>query len=222
MSIKLANFFTRISEKFGSSVIKANSSIFYQGSYVDNQSKVDFGSVLFKNSKLIDSQVGRFSYLQEGTSAFRTVIGNFCSIGANVQIGYPDHPMNLVSTSPIFYDSSHPLPIAFASISPTLLPEERTIIESDVWIGSGTFIKAGVKIGTGCVIGAGSIVTKDVKPYSINAGNPCKFIRDRFDLDLVERLLNSNWWNMETSEIELLAPFFNDPERFLEQLSKNA
>jgi virginiamycin A acetyltransferase len=36
-------------------------------------------------------------------------------------------------------------------------------------------------LGNGCVIGAGSVVTKDVKPYTIVGGNPAKFIRNRFN-----------------------------------------
>lgn len=53
------------------------------------------------------------------------------------------------------------------------------IIGKDVWIGAGTNLTKGVRIGEGSVIGCGSVVTKDVEPYSIAAGNPCKFIRKR-------------------------------------------
>ena len=55
-------------------------------------------------------------------------------------------------------------------------------IEEDVWIGSSSVIMAGVTIGKGSIIGAGSIVTKDVEPYTINVGSPCKKIKDRFQL----------------------------------------
>ncbi len=54
------------------------------------------------------------------------------------------------------------------------------IIEDDVWIGAGTIILKGVTIGRGSVIGAGSVVTKSTQPYSVNAGNPCRFIKYRF------------------------------------------
>lgn len=54
-------------------------------------------------------------------------------------------------------------------------------IDDDVWIGSNAIILHGVHIGTGAVVGAGSIVTKDVSPYSIVAGNPAKCLRQRFD-----------------------------------------
>ena len=58
---------------------------------------------------------------------------------------------------------------------------QKTIIEDDVWIGLGSIILSGVTIGIGSIIAAGSVVTKDVDPYSIYAGNPAKKIRDRFD-----------------------------------------
>lgn len=52
-------------------------------------------------------------------------------------------------------------------------------IGEDVWIGVGTFIKAGVTIGRGAVIGAGSVVTRDIDPYTVAVGSPCKPIRQR-------------------------------------------
>jgi maltose O-acetyltransferase len=57
--------------------------------------------------------------------------------------------------------------------------EGNIIINDDVWIGAGSIILTGVTIGTGSVIAAGSVVTKDVKPYSIVGGNPAKLIKKR-------------------------------------------
>jgi acetyltransferase-like isoleucine patch superfamily enzyme len=68
----------------------------------------------------------------------------------------------------------------------------KTIIEDDVWVGHGVIIIGGVKIGKGSIIAAGSVVTKDIEPYSIVAGNPARFIKKRFtDEDQVmhERVL---------------------------------
>lgn len=55
----------------------------------------------------------------------------------------------------------------------------EVIIEDDVWIGTGTKINKGVRIGKGCVIGSGSVVTRDIPPYSVAAGVPCRVIRQR-------------------------------------------
>ena len=58
---------------------------------------------------------------------------------------------------------------------------QTTVIEDDVWVGLGSIVLSGVTIKKGSIIAAGSVVTKDVEPYSIYAGNPAKKIRDRFD-----------------------------------------
>ena len=46
-----------------------------------------------------------------------------------------------------------------------------------MWIGGGAIIMPGVTIGDNVVIGAGSVVTRDIPPYSLAAGNPCRVIR---------------------------------------------
>lgn len=51
-------------------------------------------------------------------------------------------------------------------------------IEDDVWVGAGAIILGGVTIGKGAVVGAGSVVTKNVEPYTIVAGNPARKIKD--------------------------------------------
>jgi acetyltransferase-like isoleucine patch superfamily enzyme len=58
---------------------------------------------------------------------------------------------------------------------------EKVIIEDDVWIGYGAIILSGTRIGPGSIIAAGSVVTDDVEPYSIFAGNPARKIKDRFE-----------------------------------------
>lgn len=55
----------------------------------------------------------------------------------------------------------------------------KVTVEDDVWIGARAIILPGVTIGTGSIIGAGAIVTKDVPPFSVVAGNPAKIIRKR-------------------------------------------
>lgn len=57
--------------------------------------------------------------------------------------------------------------------------EADIIIDDDVWIGAGSIITAGVHIGKGCVIGSNSVVTKDLPPYTICVGTPCKPIKNR-------------------------------------------
>lgn len=55
----------------------------------------------------------------------------------------------------------------------------KVTIEKDVWIGGNSTVLQGVTIHEGAVIGAGSVVTKDVPPYTINAGVPARVIKKR-------------------------------------------
>lgn len=59
---------------------------------------------------------------------------------------------------------------------------KKVIIGSNCWIGGGTLIMPGIKIGNDSVIGAGSIVTKDIPDNVIAYGNPCKIIKNRFEV----------------------------------------
>jgi len=51
------------------------------------------------------------------------------------------------------------------------------IIEDNVWLGANSFIMPGVTIGEGAIIGASSVVTKDIPPMCLAAGNPAKVIK---------------------------------------------
>lgn len=61
--------------------------------------------------------------------------------------------------------------------------DEKVVIEDDVWIGHGSVILSGTCIGQGSIVAAGSVVTKDVEPYTIVAGNPARKIKFRFSSD---------------------------------------
>jgi acetyltransferase-like isoleucine patch superfamily enzyme len=61
------------------------------------------------------------------------------------------------------------------------LSKKGITVEFDVWIGANVSILDGVKIGKGAVVGAGSVITKDVLPFTINAGNPSKMLKSRLD-----------------------------------------
>ena len=96
--------------------------------------------------------------------AFKHVhIGKRCLIAANTQIvdGH-GHDLCFDDVSQRIHSEGEPIAI---------------VIEDDVWIGANTLVMPGVTIGRGAVIGAGSIVTKDIPPMCVAAGNPAKVIR---------------------------------------------
>lgn len=74
------------------------------------------------------------------------------------------------------------------------LGEDKDIIlEGDNWIGANAIILRGVTIGEGAIVGAGSVVTKNVPPYALVAGNPARIIKYRFteeDIKLHKKILN--------------------------------
>ncbi|EGB94979.1 galactoside O-acetyltransferase [Clostridium sp. D5] len=80
--------------------------------------------------------------------------------------------------------------VTIATVGHPVNPEMReymyadpVIIENNCWIGAGAVICPGVRIGENSVVGAGSIVTKDIPPNCVAAGNPCRVIREIDDRD---------------------------------------
>lgn len=212
--LRRALYEIRLRRRFPHSVIHA-------GAAVDRASVLGNYSVLFANTRLVDSSLGAYSYVQENTTLYRAEVGPFCSIAGNVTIGLLDHPTFMVSTSPVFYDNTQPLPRFF--VDENLFSQEapRTVIEADVWIGEGARVKAGVRIGVGAVVGAGALVTRDIPPYTISGGVPCRSIKPRFDESICRRLLESGWWNLGEKQLFALAPHFVDPQVFLNAIERS-
>lgn len=200
---------------------KFPNSVIYSGVTVNKTCILGEYSVLFQDVALMNSSLGAYSYIQSGSVVDNAEIGKFCSIASNVNIGLADHPMHMVSTSPVFYDNSQPLPkfLVNERVFSEILP--HTMIGADVWIGQGAMIKAGVKIGVGAVIGAGAVVTKDVAPYIIAAGNPCRQIRPRFSEDIICRLIASEWWVLSDAQLRELSSLFIDPVKLLDALEQS-
>ncbi len=137
-----------------------------------------------------------------------TVIGRYCSIAQNLRVLNGNHPVENLSTHPFFFNSY------YKYLSADTIRRTKLVIGNDVWIGFNVIILPSAKvIGDGAVIGAGSVVTKDVPPFSVVAGNPAKLIRNRFSSETAGTILRSPWWNKSIEEnIEKIEMFLKPVE----------
>ncbi len=135
--------------------------------------------------------VGKFTYgdlnvLSWGSKNEELRIGSFVSIASNVKfILGGNHYYKSFSTYPF------KVKLKLSKLEAT--SKGPIYVQDDVWIGTNSIILSGVTISKGSIIAAGSIVTKSTLPYSIVGGNPAKFIKYRFDLETINRILNKDY-----------------------------
>lgn len=164
---------------------------------VDNRCDISRKAKINRFVKMVNSTIGRYSYIGGGSLIINTDIGAFCSIASDVCTGLAGHTMTMVSTSPIFTEKYNGTGHTWSDRDIFTGKRKRIRIGNDVWIGHGAKILNEVTIGDGAVIAAGAIVTKDVEPYAIVGGVPAKAIRYRFSKEMRENLLASEWWNLK-------------------------
>lgn len=141
-------------------------------------------------------------------------IGNYVCIGAETVIlmgGNSTHRMDFFSSYPFVEE-----------ITNLYQSKGDTIIKDGVWIGMRAMIMPGVKIGEGAVVAANSVVTKDVEPYTIVGGNPCKVIGERFNEKIIAEILELNIYDKSEIEIDKLIPCLcdNDILKLREAINK--
>ena len=165
---------------------------------------------------LINVSIGDFSYISSGTQLDLMQIGKFCSLGPQILGGCGGHPMDLVSTNPVFFSTFTQSGITFAT-KDCFEDRANIIIGHDVWIGARAFIKDGVKVGNGAIVAAGAIVVKDVPSYAIVGGTPAKVIRYRFPPEVIQELLIIQWWNWSVEKLQDAGCYFsnNDIHSFI-------
>ena len=122
------------------------------------------------------------------------IIGNYVSIANDVKfILGGNHPYDGFSTYP------------FKALKLGEEYEAQTkgpiIVEDDVWIGDNSLILSDVTIGQGAVVAAGSVVTKDVPPYAIVAGNPAVIVKYRLDENIINELKKLDFGRIDEKNI---------------------
>jgi virginiamycin A acetyltransferase len=137
-------------------------------------------------------------YMHQGAPE-KLLIGKFVQIAHGVQFitSSANHQMDGFSSYP-FAIFGEPWSSSYTSSWPN---KGDTIVGNDVWIGHESVIMPAVSIGDGAIIAARSVVTKDVPPYAIVAGNPANVIRMRFDEKTIASLLKIKWWNWSVDMI---------------------
>lgn len=189
-----------------------------QGTCVIN-SHIDKTSVVGPNCNVVGVTMSRYSYFNSDCQIVNAEIGAFCSISDHVFIGGAEHPMDWISTSPVFQNVRHSGPTKrFARFD--LPKSKKTIIGNDVWIGHGVTIKQGVTIGNGAVIGSNALVSKDVSPYAVVGGVPAKTIKYRFSQEVIDRLEEIQWWNLPDEKITEVVDLFHIKNPTLEDINR--
>lgn len=158
-------------------------------------------SHIFENCKINNSEIGDYTYVSRNAFIQNTTIGNYCSISHDLMCGLGRHPLDMFSTSPLFYRRSNAFRKTVVSDRQDFEDYLPIVIGNDVWIGARVTIMDGVKIGNGAVIAAGAVVTKDVPDYSIVAGVPAKVIKYRSVSKIINCQMSPQWWEMAPEEI---------------------
>lgn len=169
------------------------------------------------------SRLGCFGFLNVGAVVYVGVeIGRYFSCGRGVEIGVAPHPLTGLSTHGFTVNHAWFPSIGGYGQAPDLAPptlvKQATHIGHDVWIGAQSIVMPGITINTGAVIAANAVVTKDVEPYEIVGGVPAKHLGFRFDEDVRQRLLASEWWNLDHDVIQQLP--YRDAVHALEALEE--
>lgn len=134
-------------------------------------------------------------------------VGAYCSIAGGVQIFLGQHHRSdWISTYPFpaFFEEARHIPEFEIS-------RGDVTIGSDVWLCANCTVLSGVTIGHGAVVATEAVVTRDVAPYAIVAGNPARVIRWRFDEETRQALLQTQWWDWPLAEIKGLSDILCSP-----------
>lgn len=156
--------------------------------------------------QVLGVEIGHRSYgvpkIHGRSGNYRVRIGRYSSISSDVHFFlHADHRTDWVSTFPF----AEMLP-GTAKVPGHPASRGDILVGNDVWIGFGATVLSGVTLGDGAVVAARAVVSKDVPPYSVVAGNPAREIRRRFSDSTIADLLEVRWWDLDDELIERVVP----------------
>lgn len=184
----------------------------------DSKTKFPKSTAICRGSKINNSTFGKYCRVGINVEVNNAIVGNFTRIGRNTIIGPGSHPMNLLTSHNIFYKkNSLGRPEWVGKID--FDEEKRIEIGHDVWVGLNCIIMDGVKIGDSSIIAAGAVVTKDVPPFAIVGGVPAKVLKYRFPQEMIDRLMEIQWWSLPEEEITKRIDLWHKANPTLEDLN---
>jgi acetyltransferase-like isoleucine patch superfamily enzyme len=140
---------------------------------IDDGSIIDSNLIFDRNSAHIS--IGKNTFIGGST----LVCAEKIIIGDDVLVAWGCTIVDHNSHSPLFHERKDDVKKWFNGEKDwTHVICKPIIVEDKAWIGFSSIILKGVTIGQGAIVGAGSVVTKDVMPYTIVAGNPARMIRE--------------------------------------------
>lgn len=177
--------------------------------------------LLARNPQVTNVTAGAYSYYHDQEDPLRFLercvrynfgfgslsIGRYCAIAHRATFLMPgaNHAMAGPSTFPFGI-----LGGSFAEALPLDAYPWRgggpIVVGHDVWLGTECLVLPGVTIGHGAVVAARAVVTRDVPPYAVVAGNPARVVRMRYDDAAVARLLRIGWWDWPAERVARAVP----------------
>jgi acetyltransferase-like isoleucine patch superfamily enzyme len=209
----------RILKKYLGNFIRSQMEDYQHYQSVHSNVKKGRHVVLYDPLRLWNVEIGDFSYINSYSHLLNVQVGRFTSIGPKCCIGWGIHPINGLSTSPMFYSTKKQNGVTLTS-SDKIIEHKKIVIGNDVFIGMNVTILDGVTIGDGAVIGAGAIVSRDIPPYAIAVGNPVQIVKYRFPEETIKKLLDIKWWYLPEQELKNVEKYFYDVDEFIEAFQK--